>query len=327
MHCGSGGPLFDAQGTVVGIVSWGDGCGDRDHPGVYSKVSSATAFIRSGICQLSSTPPAGFDCADYPPIPENDNNNRGGWGCFSDRTTVQVKGRGGPTRMDRLRIGDEVLAADGSTYSEVYSFGHLDRSRKAEFLQIRTTTSGATPIEITAEHLLFIHNIGLRPAGQVKPGDYLVTSRQTPPVQVTSTRKVHRHGIYAPFTVSGDLLVNGIASSSYIALPAVFQTQLSYEQQHWLQHAAYAPHRFLCNTMVACKDETYDGETGYSRVVTLWLPLLHWLEHQSPVVRSGILHLVLNMAKLMTAVVGCLVYSRYATRLKREEGALVPKRR
>jgi trypsin len=37
----SGGPLYDEENdTVVGIVSWGIGCANKDYPGVYSRISA-----------------------------------------------------------------------------------------------------------------------------------------------------------------------------------------------------------------------------------------------------------------------------------------------
>lgn len=46
----SGGPLFckiDKQTFVLGLTSWGVGCGLPNYPGVYSKVSIATTWIQS----------------------------------------------------------------------------------------------------------------------------------------------------------------------------------------------------------------------------------------------------------------------------------------
>ncbi|WP_328620118.1 serine protease [Streptomyces sp. NBC_00354] len=40
----SGGPLV-AQGRLIGLVSWGRGCGRPDSPGVYTKIAPLTGFV------------------------------------------------------------------------------------------------------------------------------------------------------------------------------------------------------------------------------------------------------------------------------------------
>jgi len=127
----------------------------------------------------------------------------------------------------------------------------------------------------------------------VKVGDALIAAKRQPTgTKVVSIRKIHRDGLYAPFTVSGDVVVNGVAPSSYIALPPAFQSNLSFEQQHWMQHAAYAPCRLYCGLVGGCENETYDEATGLSKGPTVWLPLLHWLEDHSQVVLPTFLFLV-----------------------------------
>ncbi|KAJ8918133.1 hypothetical protein NQ315_011590 [Exocentrus adspersus] len=44
-QCDSGGAL-ELNGTLIGIVSWGDGCGEPGHPGVYTHVSYLRPWIK-----------------------------------------------------------------------------------------------------------------------------------------------------------------------------------------------------------------------------------------------------------------------------------------
>jgi len=204
------------------------------------------------------------------------------WFCFSSDMQVTVRHPGdddGATirkRMDELRIGDAVLTdAATETYTTVYSFGHYAPHIETEFLQIITDTKAA-PLEITADHLLYRRNDGgaahLVPAGSLAVGDTLVGN-----ATVRAIRRVTKRGAYAPFTATGNLVVQGIQTSNYLALPPALAQQLSYEQQHWLQHLAYAPYRLYCQYST-CQKETYHEVTGLSGAVQMWLPVLYAVE-------------------------------------------------
>uniref|UniRef100_K3WIS5 Peptidase S1 domain-containing protein n=1 Tax=Globisporangium ultimum (strain ATCC 200006 / CBS 805.95 / DAOM BR144) TaxID=431595 RepID=K3WIS5_GLOUD len=43
----SGGPLINSAGTLIGVVSWGNGCGLAGYPGVYSRVSTVASWIKA----------------------------------------------------------------------------------------------------------------------------------------------------------------------------------------------------------------------------------------------------------------------------------------
>ncbi|KAL6796371.1 trypsin-like protease [Trichoderma sp. SZMC 28013] len=43
----SGGPIIDPSGTLVGVVSWGQGCAEKGFPGVYTRLGNYVSFINS----------------------------------------------------------------------------------------------------------------------------------------------------------------------------------------------------------------------------------------------------------------------------------------
>jgi len=64
----SGGPLFSGEGAsarVHGIVSWGHGCGRKNVPGVYTRVSAFTQWIVENMSNLNGDAPS-------PPPPDGD---------------------------------------------------------------------------------------------------------------------------------------------------------------------------------------------------------------------------------------------------------------
>jgi trypsin len=62
----SGSPIIqviNGVDTLVGIVSWGEGCARANYPGVYARVTSARSWIDSTLCSAnanSNTSPCGF---------------------------------------------------------------------------------------------------------------------------------------------------------------------------------------------------------------------------------------------------------------------------
>jgi trypsin len=62
----SGGPLLGSNGNLVGVTSFGYGCGIADLPGVYARVSSASSWIHENICQYSRKKPEYCFGGQYP---------------------------------------------------------------------------------------------------------------------------------------------------------------------------------------------------------------------------------------------------------------------
>jgi Hint module len=68
---------------------------------------------------------------------------------------------------------------------------------------------------------------------------------------------VVRRGVYAPLTLSGDILVSGIVASDYVDLLELPMMPLLWDQ-HTLAHVLFGPQRIFCYYWIdTCQLEIY----------------------------------------------------------------------
>jgi hypothetical protein len=206
--------------------------------------------------------------------------------------------------MDQLRIGDYVRTKkDG--YSRVYSFIHIDPHVEVEFLQLYTAAADK-PLELTADHMLFTADHKAVAASQIQVGDVL--SNQQP---VTKIESVKRHGLYAPVTETGDIVVNDVLASCYVAL---FEDATTLLNQHGAAHAIFSMQRLACGVMPSlCNEETYDEE-GFSLFAAPLIHMIRVINHQNALVQVGVMALTMpgiyamyGMEQLLSAPSGLIL--------------------
>jgi hypothetical protein len=163
--------------------------------------------------------------------------------------------------MKSLEVGD--LVHDGDNFSRVLSLMHLDHDIEVEYMQIHLDDALDSPLEITPDHFLLVDDRQTVRAGDVKVGDMMGDGL------VTSIETIKRHGLYAPATESGQLMVSGVPASCYINL----LDHVAPSVQASLMHAALAPLRLACRfDFSLCKNEDH-AEGGYSTNLTHWIGL------------------------------------------------------
>ena len=185
----------------------------------------------------------------------------GGLECFSGQMTVELENKSTvPLRL--VQLGDRVKVDDGK-YEPIYAFGHKNAEASSVFLQI-TTENNRNILEISKDHMVTIEGSRSVPASMIKLGDKLVTGSGDL-VAVKTISNVFRKGIYAPFTYSGTIEVNGVKASTYVSLQedAEFLTIGNFEtpfSHQWLSHSVMLPFRLLgSNTIFSAWAEWLQG--------------------------------------------------------------------
>jgi hypothetical protein len=172
--------------------------------------------------------------------------------CFSAVATVQTQDRG-QVAMNDLQVGDHVLTTSG--FSKVYTIDHRNENKPTEFLQLHTDWTN-DPLEVTSGHLIYL-NGKQDPvqAGTILTGDEVLAfaNGQLQPARVTDVTTITRKGLYNPITSTGTLIVDGLATSTYTAVPITEgQNYLmigGYKvmSMHDFLHLAIGPLRTLCS--------------------------------------------------------------------------------
>ena len=151
--------------------------------------------------------------------------------CFPAHATVQTER--GAVRMDKLKVGDSVLVANGR-YSPVFMFTHKLSSVQSTFVRLRASSGHV--IELSPSHYIYL-NGRLAASHMAVVGDRLVLSDETNAV-VSEVTSVNGYGLFNPQTLHGDIVVNGVKASTYTT--AV---------QPWFAHALLAPVRLVYNRL------------------------------------------------------------------------------
>ncbi|CAE7940671.1 SHH [Symbiodinium sp. KB8] len=168
----------------------------------------------------------------------------GGGGCFPAH--AQVRTPDGVKSMQDLRAGDRVLAADSHgnlIFDEVYFFGHAEQ-KWAPYVKLQLQilsenasqqlglgSSSLEPLELSPDHFLHVCPLS-EPvqqcdfaraqslyASDVAVGSYVwmcrALGRPCQLAKVISTSFVPGFGLYNPFTLSGNIVVNGVLASAH----------------------------------------------------------------------------------------------------------------
>ncbi len=141
--------------------------------------------------------------------------------CFPADAIVTTA-HAGDLPISSLKIGDKVLAArpDGSTFfDDVYMFGHKDATAASSFVKLETG-SGAV-LRLTADHHLFVTRAGQRleiPSSKALVGDLVHVAGRPGASQleaIASKSLMAGTGLFNPYTLSGSIVVDGVAASCH----------------------------------------------------------------------------------------------------------------
>ena len=222
--------------------------------------------------------------------------------CFSGENTLEVKGKGSVLMKD-LAVGDSVLTKEGG-FSRVYSLAHNDDMTEHLYWQIHATSTDKESVivlEVSDEHFV-LANGKYTTASELQVSDMLTGLGDQQTLVISSIARIKRQGLYAPFTESGDLIVSGVAVSSYVRF-----LDASVVDQHALVHWFVSPVRSYCRFRPSsCEEETYtDGISNLflpmARLVWTVQKMHHWFHFVSSVVVLPIVWMISLMERSAVA--------------------------
>lgn len=172
--------------------------------------------------------------------------------CFPSSSTIQLI-QGPSIPMTKLHAGHQIRISETS-FSNVFLFSHAKHDQLYDFIQLETQSNHI--ITLSADHYLYV-NGKLDAAKNVKLGDKLRTLNGSS--QVEQISHVKQHGLFAPHTLHGDIVVDGIVASTYTAAIAP-----------QIAHTLLTPLRLLVRLNIVVEPLgclLYDGITPFHNVL------------------------------------------------------------
>lgn len=128
--------------------------------------------------------------------------------CFPATATVELA-NGKTKSMDQVVVGDNVRVGP-KEFSEVYFFSTEMAETTSKFTKIM---ADGVELMLSAGHYLYV-NGELATAGSVKGGDVIVLANGSK-ASVSEVSEAWGPGLYNPHTLNGDIIVNGVKTSTY----------------------------------------------------------------------------------------------------------------
>lgn len=182
------------------------------------------------------------------PSPEDEDGSV----CFPGDATIRTAD-GSHITMSELEAGHNIHVSEQGAVSRVFAFTHKTNTRKTVFYKVEA--ANGKMVRLTGSHYLYA-NGRLTAAKAVKVGDVLRTVDGNS--KVIRTTKEKGVGLYAPHTLHGDLVVDGVVVSGY-----------SRAVVPWLAHALLAPVRMAAKLGVTepLGRMLYDGADGMAAMM------------------------------------------------------------
>mmetsp|Transcript_21566 Transcript_21566/g.32641 ORF Transcript_21566/g.32641 Transcript_21566/m.32641 type:complete len:214 (-) Transcript_21566:69-710(-) len=165
-------------------------------------------------------------------------------------------------------------------------------------------------LTLTPSHMIVTEHGGVIPASMVIQGDRIRTGDGTVAVVTRITKNVKKQGMYAPFTESGYLIVDGLVVSNYVALllldESSYNSWFLWNHHHqWLSHTLTLPRRWYCH-YYDCTNETYTAEG-----IATWARPLLSVAQQGIVVTNHHHPMIRTMGFMGIVVVASLIHVIY----------------
>lgn len=169
-----------------------------------------TAATSSG--SPSTTESGSGSSPNFGPGSKTDSSNE----CFPAHALVRLQD-GRITPMSKLRTGN-IVQVGADRYSPIFSWTHTSPTAISTFVIIWHAL-GTMPLSVTPNHFVYKSDGSTILSRYLVVGDELLIANGTASV-ITKVETVTHRGLYNPQTLHGDIVVDGVRTSTYtLAVP------------------------------------------------------------------------------------------------------------